>query len=130
MILALLVVLACAAPILAWLAVRSCQRAFTAVLESAFLMAKVAWAMGLTTKVAVDEKVIRMSACPGRNDDTLYAPRWVEDSRAHTTCEEFVKAHLANRKNTLFLTKLTIIVFGAGASALGMLGVGFVLLYR
>ncbi|MBZ5617353.1 MAG: hypothetical protein LAQ69_01280 [Acidobacteriia bacterium] len=130
LVIALLVVLVCAASVLAWLAVRSCQRAFTAAMESVFVMAKVAWAMGVTAKVAVDESVVSVVRCPGRDDYTLYAPRWVEDSLAYTTCEGFVKANLANRKNTLFLTKLTIIVFGGSACALGLLGAGFVLLHR
>jgi len=83
--------------------------------------------------VAVNQNLVNASSCPGCADNTLYTPRWASDSRARTT-EEFVDENFRNQKNkpknTFFLTKLTIIVFGVSACALGLLGAGLVLLHR
>jgi hypothetical protein len=129
-IVVLLAILACAAAVLAWLAVRSCRRSYTAATENVFMMTKVAWAMGVISKVAVGENVVSDDECPGRGDNTLYAPRWVKDSLQHATSAEFVAYNLGNRRNTLFLTTLTTIVFGTSACALGLLGACLVLLHR
>jgi hypothetical protein len=129
-IVVLLMALACAAPAVAWLAVSSCRRNFVAALENLFMIAKVAWAMGIMANVAVNEKVVGAAPCPGRGDKTLYAPRWARDTLAHTTCEGFVAANLDNPRNTVFMAKLTIIIFGVGACALGLLGAGIVLLHQ
>jgi hypothetical protein len=57
-VLALLAILASAAPTLAWLAVGACRRSFAAAMESVFMMTKAAWAMGIVSEVAVDRSWI------------------------------------------------------------------------
>jgi len=125
--LALLLVLSCAAPVLAWLGIRACRQAYRAAMESAFMMAKVAWTMGALSVVAVKQSVVGNATCPGYADLSLYAPRWTNDCVQHRTTDEFVAATLSCRTNTCFLAKVTILVFGSGACALGLLGVGLIM---
>ncbi len=121
-IVTLLVILALAAVALTRLAVSQCRRAFLGELESLFLMAKVAWAMGVMFNVDVDQKVARGVRSPGSADKTLYAPRWAKDCLAYATCEAYVDANFRNPENTFSTTRLTIVVVGVSASALGLIG--------
>jgi len=122
----LLVILAIVGPMLAWLTISSCRRSFRAAMESVFLVAKVAWALGLTFNVAVNEYRVSASEGPGRDDKSLYGPRWVNDSLKHTTCEGFITANFANRWNTYFLAKVTTLTLGVVALALGLIGASMI----
>jgi len=122
----LLAILAVAALLLSLLAVISCRRSFIAEMESLYVMAMVTWAMGLTYNVEVDQRMVDLKTRPQSVDRTLYARRWVEGAFKHKSCDDFVGENLAKWWNTYFLTKLTIIVFGACACALGFLGMRLV----
>jgi len=119
---ALLVMLACAAPILCWLAIVSSRQSYRASLESVYLTAMVIWGMGLASEVAVGKHAILAARCPSCTDRTLYPKRWVDDTFGAESCDDFVEKKLGHRKNTLFLYTVTLIVIGIGACGLGVLG--------
>lgn len=124
----LLIGLACTAIILACLGVFSCRRSFRAGLENLYMMANVAWAMGVTTNVAVNESTVIKNAAPDTKrhhceDESLYVPRWLNGCLAHETCEKFVNHTMRNWKSTLNLTNITILLFGLGACAFAVAGV-------
>lgn len=121
-----LLLLVCIAVVLSVLAIISCRQSYKAALESVFLMAEVVWSMGLMRDVQVDMSGVSGSG-PGWQDPTLYPPRWYEDMLQYATSKEFVKHKLKNRDNTLFMAKLTIIVFGVGTCCLGLAGAGWLL---
>ena len=122
----LLLLLACIAVVLSALAIISCRQSYKAALESVFLTAEVVWSMGLMRDVQVDVNGVSGSG-PGWQDPTLYPHRWYHDMLQYATSEAFVKTKLRNRNNTLFMAKLTIIVFGVGTCCLGVAGAGWLL---
>jgi hypothetical protein len=125
----LLIFLACVGVVLTVLAIISCKQSYRAALESIFLTAKIAWAMGFIDKVKIDVSLVS-GPSPGWKDETLYPPRWSQDVLRYSTSHKFVEAKLRNRNNTLFMAKLTLIVFGLGTCGLGLVGAGWILAHR
>ncbi len=105
-------------------ACRCCTRSFRASLESAMLVTKAAWAMGLTDRVSLAPQSHGLLPPPAPNDTTFYVPRYCRDARqdgVHTT-DAFVDVHLSAAGSTYRWAKRTIRIFllsamGTGAGA-------------
>ena len=126
---AFLTLLAIFAVLLSWAAWRSCTRSFTASVESAALMCKAVWAMGLFSKVAVPRAAANLGAGPLRKDRHFYVDRWVSDAEKRETTDGYRTENLGNWENTYFLERVTIFVFCLGAVAPALVD-GYAILFR
>jgi 4-amino-4-deoxy-L-arabinose transferase-like glycosyltransferase len=117
---ALLAFLALTALLLALSAWRSCRNSYAASLETAVLVTKIVWAMGLTSKVEIAATQVDKSHCPVPKDPYLYVPRYLDDAEQHLSTEDFVRHHLSGHRNTFFWAKVTIAIFCLGALVMGI----------
>ncbi len=83
--------LATLSPALGWLAILSCERAYTSFLENSLLVAKAIWAMGLATPVAVADELICATPCPVPDDKTPHVPRYLQDAMQDPTTDAYTQ---------------------------------------
>ena len=107
----ILFVIAIAAPLLWLFAYRSCRSSFRASLESAILVTKVAWAMGIIDPISIKKEEWNKTRIPVPGDTSLYIWRYWNDAKDHHTTNEFVNYHLKARGNTYYWAKMTIGIF-------------------
>lgn len=124
---ALLGILAIMAIIFGHCAIAACGKSYLAAMESVHLVTKTVWAMGLTSNVAVQRRADGQYSTP--DDLSLYPSRWYLDACAHSTGKEFAEARMADRENTCFLMRLTLIMLVIGAVAIAGVG-GLAVLHR
>jgi hypothetical protein len=96
-------------------------------MESVRLMTKCVWAMGLTSKVAVNETVT--DPPPYRRDRFLYPERWTLDPVRESE-DDFIKRCLKNPTNSYGLTKRTLVVICGVAVVQGLSSVAAIVLWK
>lgn len=101
------------------LSVRSCRQAYSAALEHALLMSKIAWAAGWAQPIYVIPEILQQPLCPAAKDQSLFVPRYLEDAAAATDTKTFVAEVLAKAGTTYFTAKWTLVVIGLASGILG-----------
>jgi len=108
------------------LALLNCRKAFSAALEHALLVTKIAWAFGWTSQIVVGPDV--SDDCPASMDKSIYLERYLRDARGvgerrgSMTTELFVECNLADRGTTYRTTRLTLSILGVSAFVVGLGG--------
>ncbi|MCT2533839.1 hypothetical protein N2488_11655 [SAR92 clade bacterium H231] len=121
-----LVLLSAFSILIAYSACQSCKNAFKASLESALLVTKTAWAMGLVGAVSLEKTSTLLPPVP--DDEMLYTKRYWEDAlppKSNTT-EDFVDWNMRNRRSTYFWGNLTLFLFSLTSvitTSIGMIAV-------